>query len=212
MIQLPNNCRAGKMSVFPPNWNTPAADPNIKWYISYYFYDDNLKKSKKIIIKGMNRFTLLKEKQNAVDQLLKEEKENNELGYNPITKYVPPAFSDDTTINETTHLRTALIYALEKAAIEKNTKSVVSTSLNIFLAGAARLKYDKLPLQEITKKHIFNILENCGDHRKIEKKAWSNRYYNAVRSDMGILYRVFKNMGICEFNIPQELDTRKVGE
>jgi len=54
MQHLPNNCRAGKISVYPKNWKTVSANKNLIWRIWYRFYDDNLKKIRKVVIKGMN--------------------------------------------------------------------------------------------------------------------------------------------------------------
>ncbi|RXK82891.1 hypothetical protein [Filimonas effusa] len=85
MQQLPNNCRAGKMSVFPKNWNTVKANINLKWYIKYRFYDDNLNKSRQVVLKGMNMLTRLAEKQAAVRIQLKDEQDMLDRGYNPIT-------------------------------------------------------------------------------------------------------------------------------
>src|SRR4051794_23861531 len=87
MIQLPNNCRMSDFSVYPVNWKTARANIGLTWYIKYRFYDDNLKEVKQIMIKRMNEFTTLKEKQEAVRFILEDElNELKNKGYNKITK------------------------------------------------------------------------------------------------------------------------------
>ena len=73
MLQLINNCRVGKISVSPNNWQTSK-------------YDDTLKKSKKVIIKGMNNYKTLSEKRDAVKILIEDELDLiQNKGYNRIS-------------------------------------------------------------------------------------------------------------------------------
>ncbi len=85
MKQLSNNCRIGKISVFPKDWKTVRANVNITWYIKYRFYDDNIKRSKQVVIKGMNEFSTLKGKQVGVITLLNSEIADLENGLNKFT-------------------------------------------------------------------------------------------------------------------------------
>ena len=74
------------MSVFPQNWNIVRANVKLTWYIKYRFYDDNLKQNRQIVLKGMNTFTRLQEKQLAVKMQLKDELDLIlNKGYNRIT-------------------------------------------------------------------------------------------------------------------------------
>ena len=64
MLHLPNNTRCGATSVYPDNYLSDAKEDKAellskKWRITFIFYDDNLKLSKKIILKrGLSDGTL----------------------------------------------------------------------------------------------------------------------------------------------------------
>ena len=70
MIQLPNNCRLSKISVYPSNWKTTKASLKVTWRIVYRFYDDNLGLQKQIRKQGMNELEDLKERQDATKAIL----------------------------------------------------------------------------------------------------------------------------------------------
>ncbi|MDR0794333.1 MAG: hypothetical protein LBE82_13575 [Chitinophagaceae bacterium] len=102
MQQLSGNCRIGKISVYPQNWDLKKlGDTVIKstWYIKYRFFDDNLHQSKQVLVKGgINEFHTLAEKQYAVQNLLDYEREQLNNGYNPITKKITQPQQSDASI------------------------------------------------------------------------------------------------------------------
>lgn len=69
MLQLPNNCRAGKFTVFPKNRNSIKANPKLIWKFYCWFYDDNQKQREKVIIKEMSTLDRLCAKQEAVKSI-----------------------------------------------------------------------------------------------------------------------------------------------
>ena len=95
MITLPNGCSCSKLSVNPKNWQAKNAKVSIDWYIIYRFYDPNYPKPKLVMVKGMNHFKTLAERQeetkkalsNEYDKLLKD-------AYNPL-KGVKKVIVDD---------------------------------------------------------------------------------------------------------------------
>ena len=102
MRQLPGNCRMGSISIHPENWETVKAKVNIIWYVKYRFYDDNLGVNKQVVLKGMNDYFTLAEKQDAVRTVLKDEIESIvQKGYNPVTKtyYNQEQFPEQETVN-----------------------------------------------------------------------------------------------------------------
>jgi hypothetical protein len=92
MISLPNGCSCSQLSVFPKNGNTKKAPLNIDWYIHYRFYDPTFKEhtrikgKKHIVLKGGTKYRLLEERQDAIRNLLANEKDLLiNKAYNPIT-------------------------------------------------------------------------------------------------------------------------------
>jgi hypothetical protein len=63
--QLPNGLSIGSITVTPKNWQTKLAKINTNWFISYRFYDPSHAKPKQVMIKGMNYFKTLLERQTA---------------------------------------------------------------------------------------------------------------------------------------------------
>src|SRR5580765_5141767 len=129
MLQLPNNCRASAFSVNPSNWRGKA-DMKSNWYISYRFYDDNLNEKKKVIIKAMNKFKSLKERQDATEKLMKEEMDILLSGKNFITKYDPNEVNE--AINPDTPFIDALYYAAETKQMVKHTREDIRSALGYF--------------------------------------------------------------------------------
>ena len=203
MQQLMNNCRAGKMNVFPSDWETDQANPNCKWYISYRFYDDNLKQSKLIIIKGMNRYVALKDKQNDVKSTLAQEIGVLQKGCNPITKYIPS--ESDKEVDSYTGFIQALEYALEKKITTYNTKKDIKGTLKFFSEAAKRLDYAKILIKDITRRHIKLTLEECGKN----KSSWSGRMFNHYRKYISLLFKELLELDIVESNPVRDISKQK---
>lgn len=73
MINLPNKCTCSNISLHPKNWNSKDAKASIDWYIMYRFYDPNFEKPKLIILKGMNQFKGLSDRQEATKTAISSE-------------------------------------------------------------------------------------------------------------------------------------------
>jgi len=56
------------------------------WYISYRFYDPKQEKPKQIVIKRMNQYKTVSDRQNDVDKILKDEMEKLSNGFNPFDR------------------------------------------------------------------------------------------------------------------------------
>lgn len=207
MILLPGNCRAGKFSVYPSNWKTTKANKSLNWRISYWFIDDSIKKRKKITLKGMNRFETLREKQDAVRGILKDElRELKDLGYNHITKhYLNP--EDPNLISELTPFVEALDFAFEKLICEHQTKRDVASCLRTIKKAIDNLRYDSLTISQVRRKHIRFILEECG---KIKTK-WSANQFNYHRAHLSMLFKVLVDLDVVDVNpVKQILKQNKV--
>lgn len=87
MISLPNGCYCSDLAVFPKNWNTKKASLAKDWYIHYRFYDPKFPKPKQRIIKGINQFKTLPERQQATRSFLQDELYMLQTrAFNPITE------------------------------------------------------------------------------------------------------------------------------
>ena len=203
MLQLPNNCRAGKMSVFPNNWKTAKANSNLTWRISYWFYDDVLKQKKKIVIKGMNSLETAQEKRQVTEFLINDELEQLKNGLNRITDQV--AKNAHAEISAATPFLMALKEALASLKCEKKTKRDIANMLSHFGTATEKLMYDLIPICDIKKKHfkaIFVQLEK-------DKEKWSANLYNHYRKYLGILYNELEELEITDINIPLNLKQQK---
>src|ERR1700758_1508582 len=123
MIQLPNGCHAGKISVFPATWEHDA-DLSIEWYIHYRFHDPNFKEQypkgylKKV--RGMNDLKTLRDRRLVTLGILKNIRADLLRGYNPILdRLIPP---NELEISPLTGLSSALqqAFKLLPASISKD--------------------------------------------------------------------------------------------
>lgn len=204
MLQLPNNCRAGKFTVFPKNWNSVKANPSLTWKFYYWFYDDNLKQRKKIVIKGMNTLSGLRAKQEAIKSI-----EENELdlilkkGFNHITK----TFNDigSSEISEYTPLNFALDYAYKNLNAVKSTMDDIESCLKYFKMAATAAGLADMPVGSIRRKHIKRILNKCGEI----KKTWTSNTYNHYRKYISILFKELLDPEAVDHNPLRDLAKKK---
>lgn len=195
MIHLANGCSCSKLSVYPKNWQDSTADINCTWYINYRFYDPafkddpQIKGRKQKVIKGMNSYNTLKERQEATRILLEGEmtllKQQN---YNPITGFFEELPDEPIDIDHTISSATGFIRALElaKAGMKKaaSTMRDIQTVINGVTPAAAKLGITRLPISKVTRKHIKAILKQC----ELDNKEWSANRFNTYRTYLKILF------------------------
>jgi integrase len=101
---LPNGCAHSELSVKPNDWHTKKAKVTTNWFIKYRFYDPNKPLPKQIMIKGMNSFKTLKERQAETKRLLNHEMEivsNNyirDIKKRKTTKYLRQVLTPDERV------------------------------------------------------------------------------------------------------------------
>jgi site-specific recombinase XerC len=205
MLQLPSNCRAGKISVSPANWKTQSAKVTSIWKITYWFYDDNLGQRHKVTIKGMNRYTTLIEKQDFVRYAIDQELELLQVkGYNYITKKETVAFT--TELSGTTPVAEALQYGFSKLKVVPTTLACIKSCLEKVTGAIKKLHYDRIYIMDIRRRHIKLILEACGD--------LSDCNYNHYRSYLSMIFRQLVEVEAIEANPVRDLikkaETRKL--
>jgi integrase len=209
MLTLPNGCKCSAklsssssewtFSVFPSNWQKPNASLKKAWYVHYRFYDprycEQYPKGKLIICKGMNEYKELSQRQKATADIIRNELNNLlKWQYNPINgdflnpKDVPnpvAAHLNGLGINDEEPLIYVLEYALKNVEVAPTTRIDLKSVLKYFTVAAADLGLDRVPVREITKRHVKLILKRCGEI----KKNWSNRTYNYYKAHISILFR-----------------------
>jgi integrase len=201
MFPLPNNCRHGKFSVTPENWESKEADPTLKWRVDFYFYDDNLGKNDRIRqTGGVNRFTTLKEKQRALKKLhahLLYDLQHR--GWNPITEDLLSEPNDVIT------MKSALQTALAKIKVVHSYHLVIKSMLKYVFISIDRLKYDSLPIENITRLHIKQIFEDLPKHKTI----FSAYTFNSYRKDLHLLFEQIVDDELVESNPVTKLKRQK---
>jgi len=127
VIKIPNNCRCSELSVHPKNWQTKRQKLSVEWYISYRFYDPRHERPKHVVIKRMNAFKTVEERQWCVEELLKEEKKRLLDGHNPFSIVAPLI---DKKKEENISLETALDLAYSKITVAPITKRDIKLSVD----------------------------------------------------------------------------------
>lgn len=213
MQSLPNNCRCGKFSVFPSNWESKQADHTLTWRINYWFYDDNLKAKKQIVIKGMNDLETLKEKQQIVRVAIKDELRDLKEGYNPFQRSYSINKNCELSLN--TGLLDSLLFAFSKIQVSPTTKIDIKSCLKFLSISIKELHLERLPVSQVKRRHVKLILDHCGniDYKdatgKIKEKIWTANQYNHYRKYLGILFSELVEMEVMEMNLVRDIRKKK---
>lgn len=170
MISLPNGCYCTELKVFPSNWKKVSASTRKDWYIWYRFQDpailDNKGqvKSKLVVVKGMNEFKLLADRQSATQELLEMEMSRLKIdGFNPITKTYKVDLEVQQILSPSTLFIAALHSAKEglKTEVTKPTYLNIKSCLKYVEIAMQKLQWKDLRLADVTRRHIKVILDTC---------------------------------------------------
>lgn len=204
MLNLPNNCRAGKISVHPANWRTIRASIKIHWYITYRYFDDNLHVSKKVIIKGMNEFHDLKLRQSATQLLIEDEMFMlQDQGYNRITKSYHCETEGEITAH--TNFLKALNFVFEKIKLSACSRMDMKSCLKYIIQAIEKLHYDRYNIGDIKRRHIKLILDKCGQI----KEKWSPNTFNQYRKNLSILFAQLVEFDAVDANYVRDIKKQK---
>ena len=207
---LPNGCSCSDPTVYPPNWENTGASFQHDWYIQYYFHDpvfkEKYKHGKLFIVKGgINRLKTFSERREAVKiilseliYLLKDE------GYNPITKIKMPPFENNYEIPPTTHWLTAIEKAKNRLILEKSTLADMKSCLAKLKIASNALKFSKMPVSEISRKHIKIIFEYLEANDNL-----SAHRYNKYRCYLMIFFKELMELETVESNPIRDISKRK---
>ncbi|CAA0144337.1 site-specific integrase [Tenacibaculum maritimum] len=184
-ILLKNGCKASKPSVTPKNWKTGGKELLLKnWNVQYYFTDPNFPKPKQVRKKGMNSYKTLKERRAATQFILDEINKMLKLeSFNPITKV---NMTENINATSNTVMPSALDYAYQNYKASDNRKANVKSMLKYFKCSAESLGFAYVPIKDITRRNIKDILRHQERTRGISEDRY-NKYLSMLRPLFDIL-------------------------
>lgn len=202
-----NDCSFTELWVSPENWKTTTAKSTLSknWYVQCYFFDPTFKEKYPNgypFRKKLNKFKTLDERKAAAIFFLDEiPKLFIDKGFNPITKkfmFDQPEethFNDD--IGPTTPFLEALTFSQNQLVVKQSTASEIKYVLKYVFESAKQLRYDKLPIKDIKRKHIRFIIDNL----EKTKGEFSAHKFNKYRSYLQILFKELLEFEVVENNI-----------
>jgi integrase len=194
-MRLPNGCSYSQPSIKPQNWQTKKAKVSETWFIKYRFFDPRYKAPKQVMIKGMNRFKVLAEKQAETQRLLDTELKALQNGYNPFEKNALYSHTDALTFLQ------AMRISIDKMNISEFTKRDLMISLTAFKKSINSLGWGQLLLTEVSRKHIRHILDIS---------SVSDDRFNKHRAYIMMMMSVLCEMEMIPTNFVRDIKKRKV--
>jgi len=211
MIKLPFECYCSDLKVHPKNWQSPKASMKKDWYVYYRFYDPSFKenpkfrKGKLVIIKGMNQYKAIQDRQTDTRLVIGEEVGRlKNTAYNPITNKNIEIVSPQPEIEPTTSFITALTMAEKRITASVSTKRDLRSTLKFVTSAAIQLRYSNLPISSISRKHIKQLLLHIDTYN-----GESAYRYNKIRSYLMILYKELIELETVEVNPLRDLSKKK---
>jgi integrase len=222
MFFLPHGCYISGEGpgVHPKNWKNKNASIRGIWYLSYRFYDPSIPGKKQIIIKGgVNEYKTLEARQLAMKTLIATEMEILQKGYNPIKNLIIPIQEEKTgEISPQTPFISALLFALSIKQCEPTTRTDIKSILKYFEQSAIMLGRSNIPIQDIKRRDIRLILDNCKNVTVLDKsgktksKLWNNNQFNHYRKYLSVLYKELEELEIVEYNPVEKIAIRETIE
>jgi hypothetical protein len=205
MQSLPNNCRLGKIKVYPSDWADGDNDLlKLRWRITFRFYDDNINQSKLVKIESFNSEYTLKERRVSVRKELKGIQENLNDGYNPFLRRRPEPAKKEVGPN--TPFLEALAFARSKLQKSDTTMRDIKTFVGLVDKFAKEMKIQDEPICNIKRKHLRELFDKCA---VLKSGQMSPDKFNRTRTYIGIVYSELMEYDIVEANIPLSLKTKK---
>jgi integrase len=221
-ILLPNGCWCSRPNVSPQNWNDKkdkSVTTDKDWSVQYRFYDpaitgaDGKPLPHHEVFKGMNQVKNLADRRALCADLIENEIDNLKRGYNPAREvFIAPVAT--LSISEI-HPETLFLTALEKARLQlkcaDSTKADIKSALKYFGLSATNLQYNGLQIQQVRRKHVSLILNNCSNFTK----RWSPHSFNHYRAYVMMVFKKLVELEAIESNpvdehLPKENAETKV--
>lgn len=198
MISLQNGCSRSEFVITPSTWefdpaiaseklsqktiNSTVADLLKKeWRLDYRYYDPTFKHTKlwgkQIVVKGMNKYKTLTERQEYVRSLIEELTSFlDHQFYNPLTKkFVLP---ESAGIATDTSFAVALKEAHKLLKCAQGTKDDIERALVHMQAAITELRFTNIPVSEIKIRECILLLNKIRE-MKNRKKEFDKTCLNA---------------------------------
>jgi len=190
---LQNGCSHADLTVTPKNWKTKKASTSLNWFIKYRFYDSRYPQPKQVMIKGMNAFKKLSERQEETRKLLEKEQEALKNGFNPFN-------NENAPINDSLSFIEALHSACGMLNVAPTTLRDIKSAIIKFENAVEALGWNHLPITDISRKHVRFILD---------KSSNSDDRFNKNRSYLMILFSVLCEIEVIQSNFVKDIKKRK---
>lgn len=191
------------LKVTPSDWLTNPSSVNKPWQI-WYRYNGTLVK-----VQGMNREKKYSERVKCTIELLKEEETKLfQYGYNPITKTylrLPERATDQSEIPQAGKgLMDSLSLAIEHLDVERPTQICVKSCLKYIADSSVKIGIDRLPVDQIRKRHIKLLMNHCSEERKLSPRSW-----NSYRAYLMMLFEQLVELELVDHNPVRELKKKR---
>lgn len=206
MQYLQNNCRIGKISVFPNNWKSKKAPVNIPWRINYWFYDDNLGVKKQVQLKGMNEFETVTERQLATKLIIQAELDRlKNKALNPVTKrMLTEDILPSVGISELSTLPEAMDFIYKSIDVAKSTLADLKCIIKYMKEAVTVLNLSSKSISYLKRKDFRAMFEYLSI-----KYKWSPNTYNRFRNYTMLIYSELMEYDVIEYNIIRDIKKKK---
>lgn len=211
MIRLPNGCSCSDPKVYPLTWSRLNSSIKKDWYIHYRFYDPTFKEKYPEgclkIVKGMNCFKDLADRQAATKSLLENELTLlKERGYNPITRQMEEPIEVQYLIHPDAPMIEAMSASAKRLILESETKKDLRSVMKYFTEAAAQLRLSSMPIKDVRRRHIKMILEQIGANKGAK---WTNNTFNWYRAYLRMVFVELVELESIELNPINDLKKKK---
>lgn len=216
MKKLHFDCECSEVWASPKNWKTITGKKalSLNWYVQCVFHDPKLKEKYPNgfpFRKKLNKLKTLEERKAAIELYLEEiPKLFLDKGYNPITKtfMIEPVQEVKKHLTELcpeTTFNIALDLAMATIKKADSTMDDLNAIVKKVKQSSSQLRYDHIPVSEISRKHIKLIIDNL---EKLEGE-FSAHKFNKYRSYLSIIFSELLEWEAIESNIIRDISKRK---
>lgn len=217
-IKLAFGCSCSEPIVSPLTWDRVNASTRKDWFIHYRFYDPQFINTDKypyqVVVKGMNCFKSVKERQEATRVILEQVKHLLVYhSYNPITGASASPVEEnsknsDYVIDPDSFFLEALDEAAKLIRVAHSTKININSVLRHFKTATLQLRLDNIAIKNVKRRHIKLILNQVG---KNKRDKWTANNYNYYRAHLQIIFKELVQIEAIDHNpINQDLLKEKV--
>lgn len=204
-----DGCSYSEPKVFPSNWKSTRANVKIPWFIHYRFYEVG-GATKQVKVKGMNRYSNLKERQAATAGLLTQELEMlKDHAYNPFANQMDKLENDtpDYIISPSTTFVRAMEGAVKEMTAEPTTLRDARGIVKHIATAARQLRLDQKPVSEVERRHLIAVLNQCGVNKK---EKWTANNFNVYRANLLMIYKKLIELQTVGMNPVRDILKKKV--